>query len=57
MRANVKNLSDLLKSAVEFMLTNFFTPSAADLAIMNDKDMIKFDTFAKIVFLATVNLV
>ena len=32
LRANVKNLSEPLKSAVEFALTNFFTPSAADLA-------------------------
>ena len=32
LRANVKNLSEPLKSAVEFALMNFFTPSAADLA-------------------------
>ena len=32
LRANVKNLSEPLKSAVEFALTNFFMPSAADLA-------------------------
>lgn len=32
LRANVKNLSEPLKSAVEFALTNFFAPSAADLA-------------------------
>ena len=32
LRANVKNLSEPLKSAVEFTLTNFFAPSAADLA-------------------------
>ena len=32
LRANVKTLSESLKSAVEFALTNFFTPSAAELA-------------------------
>ena len=32
LRANVKNLSEPLKSAVEFALTKFFAPSAADLA-------------------------
>ena len=32
LRANVENLSEPLKSAVEFALTNFFMPSAADLA-------------------------
>lgn len=32
LRANVKNLSEPLKSAVEFALTNFFAPNAADLA-------------------------
>ncbi len=32
LRANVKNLSEPLKSAVEFTLANFFTPSAVDLA-------------------------
>lgn len=32
LRANVKNLSEPLKSAVEFALMNFFIPNAADLA-------------------------